>query len=209
MKRLMFLGIITCVGLLLAPAAVADNPQGPPGGLGVEIVNPLPVPVTVKGDANITGDVNVVNQPAVDAVQSGDWIVTVENSTSVPVSILLSRVTSTGKEKKYTVPEGMRLNIKHVSWVVTKKFGEIANDIIARLLVNQVGPPYYGPGTDFAFFAPLHGPYNDVPAAGTWFVYSAKVDLTVEEFDELSVWGHGRDISVTQLSIHGLLEPMQ
>ena len=77
MKRLMFLGIITCVGLLLAPAAVAGNPQGPPGGLGVEIVNPLPVPVTVKGDANITGDVNVVNQPAVDAVQSGDWIVTV------------------------------------------------------------------------------------------------------------------------------------
>jgi len=71
MKRLMILGIITCVGLLLAQAAFAGDPQGPPGGLGVEIVNPLPLPVTGN----------------VGAVQEGEWDVRVTNSSADPVNV--------------------------------------------------------------------------------------------------------------------------
>jgi hypothetical protein len=61
MKRLTILGIVVCVGLLLAPAPVIGNPTGPPGGLDVTIVGPDPLPVEVQGDANVTGNVNVTN----------------------------------------------------------------------------------------------------------------------------------------------------
>ncbi len=47
MKRLSIFGIIACVGLLFAPAAVIG--AGPPGGLDVNIVN-TPLPVTVQPD---------------------------------------------------------------------------------------------------------------------------------------------------------------
>jgi hypothetical protein len=56
MKRLTIFGIIACIGLLFAPAAVTG--AGPPGGLDVNVVNELgvtvlnddttPVPVTVQ-----------------------------------------------------------------------------------------------------------------------------------------------------------------
>ena len=73
MKRLTILGIIACIGLLFAPAAVLG--AGPPGGLDVKIVDPLPLPVTGDVNATVTGDVNVVNEPGV----------TVENTTPIPV----------------------------------------------------------------------------------------------------------------------------
>ena len=48
MKRLSIFGIIACVGLLFAPAAVIGQ-QGPPGGLDVNVVN-TPLPVTAQPD---------------------------------------------------------------------------------------------------------------------------------------------------------------
>jgi len=39
MKRLTILGIVACVGLLFAPAAVIGNPAGPPGGLDVNDIS--------------------------------------------------------------------------------------------------------------------------------------------------------------------------
>jgi len=58
MKRLTILGIIACLGLLFAPAAVLGGPSGPPNGLDVNVVNEPgvtvlnnntnPVPVTVQ-----------------------------------------------------------------------------------------------------------------------------------------------------------------
>jgi len=79
MKRLTILGIIACVGLVFAPAAVIGGPAGPPGGLDVNVVNPVPLPVTGAVDANVTGDVdvNVVNEPGV----------TVLNDTSKPIPV--------------------------------------------------------------------------------------------------------------------------
>jgi len=41
MKRLTILGIIVCVGLLFAPAAVIGAPAGPPGGLDVNVVTAI------------------------------------------------------------------------------------------------------------------------------------------------------------------------
>ena len=96
MKRLMILGIVACVGLLFASAAIAKNPKGPPSGLGVEIVNPLPVPVTGDLNATVSGDVNIANQPTVDAMQSGEWSVTLENDSTEPVPVtIVNTITKT------------------------------------------------------------------------------------------------------------------
>ena len=61
MKKLTILGIIVCVGLLLVPAI--SGAAGPPGGLDVNIVNPLPVPVTGDVNASVSGDVNITAGP--------------------------------------------------------------------------------------------------------------------------------------------------
>ena len=67
MKKLAFFGIISFVGLLLASGSVIADPAGPPGGLDVNIINPLPVPVEGNVTATIPEplDVNVVNVPTV------------------------------------------------------------------------------------------------------------------------------------------------
>ena len=52
MKRLAILGIIACVGLLVGSASVIGGPTGPPGGLDVAVVNPIPLPVT--GSVNVS-----------------------------------------------------------------------------------------------------------------------------------------------------------
>ncbi len=62
MKRLTILGIIACVGLLFAPAAVIG--AGPPGGVDVKVTN-TPLPVTGDLNATVTGSVNVQNTPNV------------------------------------------------------------------------------------------------------------------------------------------------
>ena len=50
MKRLVILGIIACVGLLFGSAPVIGGPAGPPGGLDVNVVNPIPLPVTIPSE---------------------------------------------------------------------------------------------------------------------------------------------------------------
>jgi len=79
MKRLTILGIIACVGLLFAPAAVLG--AGPPGGLEVKVVDPLPLPVTGDVNATVTGEVDVTNTPDVTVVndQMSPIPVTVQN----------------------------------------------------------------------------------------------------------------------------------
>lgn len=42
MKRLVILGIIACVGLLAGSTALIGGPAGPPGGLNVKVLHPLP-----------------------------------------------------------------------------------------------------------------------------------------------------------------------
>jgi hypothetical protein len=122
-KRLMILGIVTCVGLLYSSTLVAKDPQGPPGGLGVEIVNPLPVPVkgnvnaTVSGDVNVTNipDVKVVNEPVVKAKQDGEWIVNIDQPIYEVVQEVGTSVNSNVIFDIYDVPDGYRLVIEYVS----------------------------------------------------------------------------------------------
>lgn len=57
MQRLKLLGIMACIGLLASPATAGTNEPGPPGGLAVNVVNPVPLPVT--------GDLTVTNEPGV------------------------------------------------------------------------------------------------------------------------------------------------
>lgn len=76
MRTLSISGLIMCGGMILAPAAVTSAPAGPPGGIDVNIVSPVPVPVTVDGQASITGDVNVTNTPDVNVVNTPDVNVT-------------------------------------------------------------------------------------------------------------------------------------
>jgi hypothetical protein len=72
MKRLTILGIIACVGLLVAPAAVFA-PPGPPDGLDVNVASPLPLPVTVQPDG-LTVNVSTVYrfEGFTDAATTGD-----------------------------------------------------------------------------------------------------------------------------------------
>jgi hypothetical protein len=79
MKRLSSLAVVVPTAILLGPAAVITVPAAPPGGIDVNIVGPVPVPVTVDGQANVTGDVNVANSPDVNvtnlpAVQDVDVV---------------------------------------------------------------------------------------------------------------------------------------
>jgi hypothetical protein len=76
MKRLSSLAVVVPTAILLGPAAVITAPAAPPGGIDVNIVGPVPVPVTVDGQANVTGDVNVVNTPDVNVANSPDVNVT-------------------------------------------------------------------------------------------------------------------------------------
>ena len=96
MKRLTILGIIVCVGLILAPVEVISGPAGPPGGLDVTVLNPLPLPVT--------GNVGSSGTP-LQLFLLGSFV---EGSVNLKDSILAPR--------SYTIPEGFStLLIKHVS----------------------------------------------------------------------------------------------
>jgi hypothetical protein len=84
MKSLTILGIIASVGLLFTPAAFAGDPKGPPGGLGVNVVNEPTVHV------GSTADVNVVNTPlpvtgTLTGTISGEVEVTNDTNNPVPV----------------------------------------------------------------------------------------------------------------------------
>jgi len=104
MKRLTILAIIACLGLLFAPAAVIGDPAGPPSGLDVKIVNPIPLPVTGEVDATVTGNVNVTNTPNVNVVN--------DEAHPIPVTV----TPQNGGElviirEGYMVPEGKMLKI--------------------------------------------------------------------------------------------------
>jgi hypothetical protein len=87
MKRLTILIIIAGLGLLFVPAAVLGAPEGPPNGLNVNIVNPLPVPVSGDVNATVSGDVNAAVTGEVNANQSGAWGVDVINDENNPVPV--------------------------------------------------------------------------------------------------------------------------
>jgi uncharacterized membrane protein len=88
MRKLLIVEIIACGGMMFAPAAVISEPAGPPGGIDVNLVNPLPVPVTVEGDASVTGDVNVTNTPDVNVTNTPD--VNVVNDATNPISVKIN-----------------------------------------------------------------------------------------------------------------------
>src|SRR5262245_55252614 len=68
------LGILAVIGIFMDMRTVEAGPQGPPNGLAVNIVNPLPVPTT----ASITGPVAVA--------QSGDWNVAIKGTPTVNIN---------------------------------------------------------------------------------------------------------------------------
>jgi hypothetical protein len=96
MKRLTILAIIACVGLLVGSAAVIGAPSGPPEGLDVNVVNPVPLPVT--------GSVNVVNGVA--------------NPEPLQVDLI-------DFPSGYTVPNNRLLVIKYVSGQFNRSNGEV------------------------------------------------------------------------------------
>jgi len=107
MKKLTILGVVTCVLLMLVPVAVLSAPAGPPDGLDVKIVNPLPVPVTGEVDANVTGDVNATVSGSVNVIKAIE-----------PVAIQAGSFLNRGcpfSEEIYTVPDGKFLIIEDAS----------------------------------------------------------------------------------------------
>jgi hypothetical protein len=94
----------TLIGCNVAAAA------GPPGGLAVEIVQPLPMPIT--GSTTVTGTVGVNNFPAtqgvsgtVTAVQGGTWSVGVNGPVALATdSPLLCRPEPPANPFLYSTP---------------------------------------------------------------------------------------------------------
>jgi hypothetical protein len=76
--------LLTVIGTVLNTRRVAS--QGPPGGMAVNIVNPLPVPVT--GATTVSG--------AVAATQSGAWNVGITGTPNVKVTNPVTAVGITG-----------------------------------------------------------------------------------------------------------------
>jgi len=105
---------------MLVPVAVLSAPAGPPSGLDVKIVSPLPVPVTVEGDANVTGDVNVTNTPDVNVANTPDVNVVKEPVYEI---VQVRRETNYGDRwvELYDVPNDKFLEIEYVSIRVYSK----------------------------------------------------------------------------------------
>ena len=167
MKRLTILGIIACLGLLVSSATVISGPAGPPGGLDVNVVNPLPLPV--GGDVNVanTPDVNVVNQPTVKSKQEGTWDVNcsgemiINGDESSPIS-----VQSPYARKKYAInisipfPDGeteRESGISGTLWANYPDYYYVIEYVSARFESDASGGALryvLVDATDRAYFAP-------------------------------------------------------
>ena len=129
MKKLIILCVVAFVGLIVAPAGQA----GPPGGKNVNIVNPLPLPITGELSATVKGDVNVVNQPTVDARQSGLWMFGI-----APREPYIAELFTTLEDGTWAspsgpllpaVPDGKQAVIEHVSVIAVMPDGQTATGI--------------------------------------------------------------------------------
>src|SRR5215831_17654974 len=92
--------------------------QGPPNGLAVNIVNPVPLPVT--GATTVSG--------TVAATQSGNWNVGINGTAAVkdtenPARHFVSFEFAPGYAPSYTVPTGKILVIEWVSASPTTPMG--------------------------------------------------------------------------------------
>ena len=156
--------VIVIAVALSAPAIDPVFAQGPPGGLGVNVLNtPLPVQgaVSVGGSVSISGtpNVNVTNTPSV----------TVANTASSPVPVA---VTSSGAPYSLEVvgdcsnnincfitfpdvPAGKMLVIRHVSAQARPNSGSPAIFDFAELVTSNTQDPSFG--TTFAFPLPRIG----------------------------------------------------
>lgn len=90
MNRLSTLVIVAVAGLLVTSSAVFAGPAGPPGGLDVNVVGPLPLQVEGDVNANVSGTVEVSNSPNVSIVNTQSDPVPIHNSNepgSVPYEV--------------------------------------------------------------------------------------------------------------------------
>lgn len=110
-------GLIVFIGAtgLLNPLHVRGQGGPPPGIQGNVTVTNTPLPVTGEVTATVSGDVNVVNTPTVQANQMGTWDVKVNNGMDMPVPVEIKREELVLLREGYTVPPGKRLLIDDMS----------------------------------------------------------------------------------------------
>lgn len=109
------LAVLAIIGTIMNSQHATAQQQGPPDGLAVRLVSPLPVPVTVTGSSTISG--------TVAATQSGTWNVNTKNVDErgrIPYQVVLScisNINSTGAcaGQGVAVDANRRLVIEHVS----------------------------------------------------------------------------------------------
>ena len=133
MKRLMILGIIACVALLVGSASVIGGPAGPPGGLDVNVVNPVPLPVTGDVNATVTGDVNVGNTPE-DPLYVRDVDHPARASVIEGCSFFIDNGEETDVCRFVDVELGKRLVVEFISGVVWIPTGRTA---LAETLISS------------------------------------------------------------------------
>ena len=59
------LSMLAIIGTIMNSHQAAAQPPGPPGGLAVNIVNPVPVPVTGSINSTVTGTVGLASGASV------------------------------------------------------------------------------------------------------------------------------------------------
>ena len=120
MKRTLTWGIISCLFLVISPSIAKGGPAGPPEGLDVKIVNPLPVPV--EGDLAVTNDEN--NPVPVSIINNTTVVKNSDQPGRLPYQQRLSFSGSSADASYYhllelpAVPEGKRLVIEHISAII-------------------------------------------------------------------------------------------
>ena len=120
MRTRLAIGALIAVGALLCVRSSSGQ------------VQPVPGPGT--GVVTVTGTVDVGNVPAVNAVQRGDWKVTVENLPSVTLAPL--PFLKVGRTYRITWPSGQT---QTVTVRQTGPHGWVATDATQRSWVNLAG----------------------------------------------------------------------
>jgi hypothetical protein len=203
MKRLTILWIISCVGLLVLPAAAIGAPAGPPGGLDVAVIN-TPLPVTGSVEATVTGDVNVTNLPAVQEVTGR-----VEVTETVEAVVLDGRVCVDSEKHNvnlhFSIPEDMVLILEDVTLSVLRCGGSGGTPITPNQLTATVGGAVLGQFNDAVVGSDEFSGRTFNKQVKLNSVGGLSVNVKIDPPDFVSgvfFLGHGRLVPGSQTTIH-------
>ena len=124
------LSMLAIIGTIMNSHQAAAQPPGPPGGLAVNIVNPVPVPVTGSINSTVTGTVGLASGASVRVDNTVTDPVRVRNVNDAiqPFQAQGSCTTSNSgacSATLFTVPTGKRAVIEYFSGSAIMSAGQV------------------------------------------------------------------------------------